>query len=174
MAKSLEFVVHGPFDIPTEAARSERKLQTDEFWSDGELAMLRDRCGCYVFALRKVKGEMIPHYVGLTKRRFDNEVFNRSNLVKYQRAMNEVARGRPVLFLIVPPHGKGKVSKKYIGPLEHFLIQAGSARNPDVRNVKGVPRPKWLIRGVTGTRAGKASVPARRFRETMGITSRAG
>lgn len=174
MVKSLEFVVHGPFDIPTEEVRSGRQLHTHAFWSHGELATLRNQCGCYVFALRKVKGEMIPHYVGLTERRFDNEVFNRSNLAKYQRAMKGIVRGRPVLFLVVPPRGKGKVSKKYIGPLEHFLIQAGSARNPDLRNVKGVTRPKWLIRGVTGRRAVKAAVPARRFRETMGIRRRAG
>lgn len=169
MAKSLEFIVHGPFSIPTEDARSGRVLCLDGFWDEGRLATLRAYCGCYVFALLKVKGEVIPQYIGLTKRRFDNEVFNRSNLVKYQQAMGNLARGRPTLFLIVPPHRKGKISRKYIGELEHFLIQAGSARNPDVRNVKGKPRPKWLIRGVTDRRPGKASVPAR-FREMMGIT----
>ena len=174
MPEDLEFIVHGPFDIPTEDGGSKKQLQTDAFWARGEPASLRDHCGCYVFALRRVKGEMIPHYVGLTKRGFGKEVFNRSNLVKYERAMNGVARAQPVLFLVVPPHGRGKVNQKYIGPLEHFLIQAASARYPDVRNVKGVPRPKWLIRGVTGRRAGKASVAARRFRKTMGITSRAG
>lgn len=123
-----------------------------------------------MLALRKVKGEVVPQYAGLTRKRFDNEVFNRSNLLKYRRAMGAAKRVQPVLFLIVPPHGKGKVSRKYIGELETFLIQAGSVRNPEFSNVKGKPRPKWFIRGVTGRGAGKPPAAARKLREAMGIT----
>ena len=168
--KSLEFVVHGPFRIPLDTARAGPELLLDGFWNQGALATLRGHCGCYVFGLRRVKGAVVPQYVGLTWKRFDNEVFNRSNLVKYRNAVDAASRGQPVLFLIVPPHGKGKVSRKYIGEVESFLIQAGSARNPGIRNVKGRPRPKWLIRGVTGRRPGKSPTAARELREAMGIT----
>jgi hypothetical protein len=170
IVKVLEFGVHGPFRVAVETARAGPELLLDGFWGEGTLATLRAHCGCYVFALRRVKGETVPQYVGLTRRRFDDEVFNRSNLVKYRNAMAKTKRGQPVLFLIVSPQGKGKVSRKYIGELENFLIQAGSARNPEFRNVKGVPRPKWLIRGVTGRRAGKPPTAARKLREAMGIT----
>lgn len=169
--KSLEFADHGPFAIPTKKTRSGPELLLDTFWDDGTLATLRKYCGCYVFFVRRAKGELVPQYVGLTRRRFDSEVFNPSNLVKYRNAMSKTGRRTPALFLIVPPHGKGKVSRKFIGELEDFLIQAGSARNSQFRNVKGVPRRKWLIQGVTGRAAGKPPMAARRFREAMGISA---
>ena len=73
------------------------------------------------------------------------------------------------MFLITPPDRKGKVSKSYIGELESLLIQTASARNPDLQNWKGVDRPKWLIRGVTGRKPGKTTIAARKFRSAMGI-----
>ena len=103
--KNLEFIVHGPFSIPV--AKSE--LDLSRFWRSAEVAPLRRACGCYVLALQRVKGAFFPQYVGMTKGRFDFEVFNRSNLVKYRKIMNnpERRRWKPVLFLIVPSHRKG-------------------------------------------------------------------
>jgi hypothetical protein len=111
----------------------------------------------------------MPCYVGLTKRRFRDEAFSPSNLRKYAAAIARKKRSCLVMFFVTPPGRKGKVSKRYISPLEGFLIQAASARNPDILNWKGVDRPKWLIRGVTRRRPGKSTLAARRFRKAMGI-----
>jgi hypothetical protein len=167
---NVQFTVHGPFEIPADKGRKAHDLLLDDFWEEGNQEALRERCGCYVFALRRKKGSIVPHYVGLTKRRFDREVFNRSNLRKYRGAVSN-GSGKPVLFLVVPRHGKGKVSRKYIGELETFLIQAASVVNPDVSNVKGVPRPKWSIYGVTGRRPGKPPEAAEKLRKALGITA---
>lgn len=84
---------------------------------------------------------MVPHYVGLTRRRFDGEVFSRSNLRKYVRAHRANKTHRAVVFLVAHPRRKGKTNGKYIGELETFLIQAGSVENPEIQNTKGAPRP---------------------------------
>jgi hypothetical protein len=168
MPKRLEFEVEGPFEIPLDRAR--RRLDLSGLWS-GDLEHLSNCCGCYVLALKSVKGSLTPIYVGLTKRRFRDEVFNRSNLSRYGAAIAQSTRSRVVMFLITPPGRKGKVDKSYIGELESFLIQAASARNPELQHWKGVDRPKWLIRGVTGRAPGKTTIAARRFRAAMGIES---
>jgi hypothetical protein len=125
--------------------------------------------GCYVFALRSTKGRFVPAYVGLTRRGFAKEVFNPANLKKYCRAVANAPRCRPVLFLIAHPKAKGKLNRGYIRELETFLIQAGSRKNPDITNTKGVPRPKWKIGGVTGRRPGKPPAPARQLSATMAL-----
>jgi hypothetical protein len=168
MAERLEFEVHGPFEIPLHERT--RDLAPDGFWrrGDGELQRLSECCGCYVLALEKVKGELMPCYVGLTKRTFREEVFNRSNLLKYGAALAPNKRHGLMMFLITPPDSS-KMSKSYIGALESFLIQAASAQNPDLQNWKGVDRPKWLIRGVTGRTPVKPTMASRKFRAAMGI-----
>lgn len=167
--KTFQFEVYGPFDVPLRCGDSQRRLDPDGFWRTDTLSALRNQSGCYVFALRSVKGNFVPEYVGLTRRGFGREVFNPSNLNKYCRALTDARRRRPVLFLIAHPKAKGKSNQTYIGELETFLIQAGSTRNPEIRNTKGVPRPKWKIRGVTGRLPEKPSRAATRLRAAMGL-----
>ncbi len=173
--KRFGFVVKGPFEIQAEKSRAGWALRLADFWDTSESAPLRDSSGCYVFALRN-QG-IVPQDVGLTLKRFDREVFNRSNLVKYRTAMGQSGRIKPVLFLVVPPseaHVDKTVSETYIGELETFLIQAGMARNPDFTNVKGARRPRWVIRGVTGREPRTLTDAAKSFRKVMGITRIAG
>ncbi len=165
--KTFQFEVHGPFDVPLRCSGSRRRLDDDGFWHSDTLNSLSAQSGCYVFALRSVKGNVVPEYVGLTRRGFAKEVFNPSNLKKYRRALSASPRHRPVLFLIAHPKRNGKLNRMYIGELETFLIQAASARNPEVKNTKGVFRPKWKIRGVTGRRPEKPPRAAAQFRAAM-------
>jgi hypothetical protein len=166
----FEFIVHGPFAILLRCNRSKAQLDREEFWRGlPGLTELADKSGAYIFGMQGAKGGVMPAYVGLTRRGFSREVFNPSNLRKYCRAMHDAPRRRPVLFLVVHPLAKGKLNRRYIRELETFLIQAGSTRNPDIRNTKGVSRPKWRIRGVTGRRPGKPPVAATRLRAAMGI-----
>jgi hypothetical protein len=92
MAKRLEFEVHGPFDIPLDGKK--RQLALDGFWRSDDLEPLSRCCGCYVVALKTVKGTLMPSYVGLTKRTFRDEVFNGSNLSKYGAAVASNKRHR--------------------------------------------------------------------------------
>jgi hypothetical protein len=69
-----------------------------------------------------------------------DEVFNPSNILKYRRAIETTRRGHPVLFLIVPRQRGTKVSKRHIGEVETFLIQAGAARNPEIPLELRIPR----------------------------------
>jgi hypothetical protein len=48
-------MVHGPFDIPLERGGG-AELDVQAFWRSAAPAKLRDRSGCYVFALQRVKG----------------------------------------------------------------------------------------------------------------------
>jgi hypothetical protein len=159
----FDFVPYGPFDVEVDRPQS-------EFWAASrELRALGAQTGCYIFALQSPKGRIAPAYVGLTRRRFDGEVFNPSNVRKYARAQRAKKSHRPVIFLVVHPHRKGKTNGKYIGELETFLIQAGSAENPDIQNTKGVSRPKWRVRGVTGRDPGKPTSAARLLRKCLAI-----
>jgi hypothetical protein len=96
-AERIEFIVYGPFDIPLGIVGG-TELDDKTFWRGEELARLRGLTGCYVFALRRVKGALVPHYVGLTKRRFDDEVFNPSNRRKYRCDGSQSANTTRALF----------------------------------------------------------------------------
>jgi hypothetical protein len=166
--KPLEFEVLGPFDVPVERRDGTLRCLPSAFWRTAPAVQdVGRRSGCYVFAIRSGKS-LLPHYVGLTTKCFAGEVFNRTNLPKYARAVRGRKLRRPVLFLITHP-ARTKVNERFIAELENFLIQAASARNPALQNVKGVSRPKWLIRGLTGRSNGKPTQAARELRVAMGF-----
>jgi hypothetical protein len=164
MAKPREFEVEGPFEVPMDETR--HGLDLDRFWR-GNLERLAECCGCYVLALESVHGSLTPCYIGLTRRRFRDEVFNRSNLSKYRAALALNETHRVVMFLITVPARKGKVSKSEIGELESLLIPSASARRPELHKPKEGGRPNWLIRWVKGRPSG--TLAARKFLAAMGI-----
>jgi hypothetical protein len=111
--QQIQYVVHGPFEITADDIRAGQRPQ--HFWVVDILDGLRNDIGCYVFALAGIKGNFVPHYVGLTRRGFGIEVFTDSNLVKYQAALRRARKRRAALFLVVPERKKGKGSQKYLG-----------------------------------------------------------
>lgn len=104
----------------------------------------------------------------MTTKRFDREVFTRDNVRKYRNALRERRRGYPVLFVVAHPI-RTQINTKNIAEVEDFLIQTASVRNPAVQNVKGIRRPKWLIRGVVRSARGKPTSAARRLRSTLSL-----
>jgi hypothetical protein len=168
-----EFAAHGPFRVRKELLTDPPRRTIKGFWRDGfwktdpELASLANRCGCYVFAVRRGKA-ITPHYLGLTTKRFDREVFNPANVRKYRNALRERRRGYPVLFIVAHPT-RTQINTKNIAEVEDFLIQTASVRNPAVQNVKGVRRPKWLIRGIVRSTPGKPTWAARQLRSTLSL-----
>jgi hypothetical protein len=74
-----------------------------------------------------------------------------------------------VLFLIEHPKTKKTTKTKFIGELEDFFIGTGFVRNPDLRNSKGRPKPKWKVPHVTAPAKGKPTKAARALRQVMGL-----
>ena len=162
------FTVHGPFEVTFEKRPGGRTLQFDNFWAkEAPAGFLADKCGCYVFAIRN-KG-LTPLYVGQATRNFKQEAFNPANKHKCQSGFSQYAIGTPLMFFVVHPTKKGKKNVTQIGLIEDFLIQSGVAKNPDIQNVKGAGRPKWSIKGVVRSTAGKRSAGEADFARLMDI-----
>jgi hypothetical protein len=150
------FVIHGPFKLDFERRKGGRTLVFDKFWSEYSAAnYLSSERGCYVFAIRN--RALTPIYVGKATKTFKQETFNNSNKVKYHNGFSAYAKGTPVMYFVVHPAQKGPTNNKQIKDIEDFLIQAGTAKNPNLQNIKGAQQPRWSIKGVIRSGAGKRS-----------------
>lgn len=166
------FEVHGPFPISFEKRAGGRTLVFDDFWAAGSDAhYLAAECGCYVFAMRASSG-LTPVYVGKAGRTFKQEAFNPSNRHKYHNGFSEWGKGTPLMYFVVHPKKKSsKATEKLIKQVEDFLIQAGAAKNPGIMNIRGVQQPKWSIKGVVRSKAGKKRANEVEFAKLFDITA---
>jgi hypothetical protein len=73
------------------------------------------------------------------------------------------------MYFMVHPTQRGRPNTRQIAKVEDFLIQAGAARNPNLQNVKGAQQPKWSIKGVIRSAAGKRSDAATQVRTLFDI-----
>jgi hypothetical protein len=138
------FEVHGPFKIDFEKRKGGRTLVFDNFWSkNGDASYLSLQRGCYVFAIRN-RG-LTPIYVGKAE--------------------------TPIIYFVVHPAQKGPTNIKQIRDIEDFLIQAGTAKNPDLQNIKGAQQPLWCIKGVVRSGAGKPNEAEIQLRTLFGINA---
>ena len=129
----VSFVVHGPFAISFENRKGGRTLIYDDFWQEESDAFdLANRKGCYVFAIRN-RG-ITPIYVGKATKTFKQETFNPTNRNKYQTGFSDFGQGTPIMYFVVHPYKTGSANGKNIAEIEDFLIQAGIAKNPNLRN----------------------------------------
>jgi hypothetical protein len=168
--KMVLFQPIGPIDIPVETHRAARLIEEDlsEFWEyHSDVA---SRVGCYVFGIKTGRA-VVPYYVGMTTNSFEKECFTAHKRNHYHRVIGEYARGKPVMWFLIYPVHRGRVNEKAIEELENFLIQAGMAVNPELRNIRGMTEPLWGIRGVMRSGRGARSKNARMFARMMGIES---
>jgi hypothetical protein len=165
------FRVKGPFRVPFHCARNGAKLITNNakaiFWSE-KARKYRSRIGCYIFAINNGR-HYSPGYIGVATSSFGGEVFTESKLNRYNEAMADYKKGRPVLFLVVAPLGRGKPAKSKALALEKYLIQTVKAAHPRLRNKIGTSIPRWGIAGVLRGGKGKTAGSARALRRIMGI-----
>ena len=162
-----EYEIHGPFKVPIEKKHAGRKIGDPErFWERAD--HMRKKKGIYVFGMRAGKG-IVPYYVGKTIKGFEKEIFHFHKLDKYNEALLEYRRGKPVLFFIARPIKRGQIKKKEVGKIEDFLIQVGVARNRDLLNVKGTKQPKWSIAGVIRANQGQPTTAAKKFKAMMNL-----
>jgi hypothetical protein len=162
--------VKGPFLVPVQRTRNGARLITNKakatFW-EGKSQKYRSRIGCYVFAINNGQ-HYSPGYVGMATKSFGAEVFSESKLNRYNEALSDYKKGRPVLFLVVAPIGKGKPAKHKVAAIERHLIQAVKAAYPRLRNKIGTKAPRWGIVGVLRGGKGKTGAGARALRQMMG------
>ena len=168
-------IVYGPFEIPFEAntkASGVKRITSEHakaFWRSADVGGLRQKRGCYVFALRAAKG-FKPWYVGKAARGFQQEVFTSHKQTHYNKALFRGDKGSPVLFFVAPPGTKRAVPNAELNDMEKNLIQYAFERNPDLCNVQNTKSlPQWTIKGVIRSPRGKPSKNAKSFKKMMQI-----
>jgi hypothetical protein len=165
------FRAKGPFPVSSHGARSGGRLITNNaktrFWT-GKAAKHRKRIGCYIFAIKNGT-HYSPGYVGVGTSSFDGELFTDSKLNRYNETLADFKKGKPVMFLILAPIGRGKPAKSKVLALEKYLIQTVKAAYPRLRNKVGAKPPLWGIAGVLRGGKGKTAGSARALRQIMGI-----
>ena len=160
--ESKEFVVKGPYPLQFNEKGMLDNEKIAQFFSQRAVGF-SSKHGVYVFAVKHGKA-YLPYYVGKTKNSFKAEIFNSSNLRKYEFVFRE-RNGKPVMFLLVPSdevslteNKANKVSKKRAGiieEIEEFFIQLSACVNPKLLNKQKSKGPKWSIKGVLNTSQGR-------------------
>lgn len=160
--ESREFVVKGPYPLPFNEKGMLDNEKIAQFFGRGAVGF-SSKHGVYVFAVKHGQA-YLPYYVGKTEKSFKAEIFNPSNLRKYELVFRE-RNGKPVMFLIVPSDEveltvikDKKVSKKradIIKEIEEFFIQLSACVNPKLLNRQKAKGPKWSIKGVLNTNQGR-------------------
>jgi hypothetical protein len=164
-----EYSVHGPFRIPVLKKSAGRRIgDVSDFWEAGELALLHKRCGVYVFGMRAGKG-VVPYYVGKTTNKFESECFQPHKLDKYNDALAEYRKGRPIIFFLARPVKRGQIKRREVSQIETFLIQMASRKNRELLNIRGNKQPKWSIAGVLRGTQGQPSREAKKFKSMMNM-----
>jgi len=170
MASTLNtmFQVKGPFNVPIHKSSSSKLVAEDItlFWSVAR--SLKNKKGCYVFAIRAGKG-ITPLYVGKTTNSFEKECFTDHKIKHYNYALADYSKGTPIMFFVEYQAKQGKVNSSDISDLEDFLIQIGRRINPNLRNIKGAKEPTWGIKGVIRGGKGKKNKSESGFCSVFGI-----
>ncbi len=127
------------------------------------------RYGCYVFA-RKWNESYTPWYIGKSQRPLNKELFTPHKLGKLEVLLRYYERGKLFVFLIVPVGSRGPRAKKIVDAIETYYIHQAYKINPDLLNLKKLPRHAWDIEGVTKARGPgrpKGDDGAEMFRDMM-------
>lgn len=168
----MNYEIFGGFEIPRKPSKKSvvdaRELSS--FWKDveAERPRLASAVGCYVFALRKRGGGVMPWYVGKTCRQgFSKECFTSHKRVYYNEVIAD-EHGIPLLYLIArtTPGGKLTVSAPANEAefLESMLIGRALQRNEDLKNVTHAAFLKKLhVPGLVNPKKGPKSPALRDF-----------
>lgn len=149
VTQTVNFNAHGPFRLQRKGSPGARILVAERaraLWSESaELRRLATARGCYVFATRHQGGGLIPWYVGMTARSFEQECFNPANLGRLNDGLFELT-GQLVLMLIeYAGTERGTVMVTAAVALENQLIGLAHQRNQRLLNVHGKRIPRVLV-----------------------------
>jgi hypothetical protein len=170
-----EFIVHGPFAVPTVGPSSYKRpdrSSLSDWWSGRDLRGLDREVGCYIFS-RRVGAGLLPIYVGKTNasRGFAAECFTDH---KYSLLVDGMAgrKGSLQLTLLSYQRHRGPRNHKAILELERYLIaQAVVVNGEGLMNTNGTrdKTPAWSIKGITAPTRGIPRREVREFRRLMGL-----
>jgi hypothetical protein len=179
MAKDL--IIFGAFKIPYQLVAGNAKQITPEhaskFWEMPGPISVREKQGCYVFALRASHG-FTPWYVGQATVSFHHECFHADKRDKYNRLLSggyfkpaTLPIGNPVLFLVAPRGDVHKVAVPVCDDVETFLIRRAYAKNPELINKQKIEAPDWENWTIAGVHPPKGPVlkAAHTFRKMIGL-----
>ena len=164
--------VYGPFKIDYDLNGKVKRIgitHIKQFWLDPKVSHLKNKHGCYVFALRLARG-FTPWYVGKTNNGFAKETFTDHKLKHINRVLFKGAKGRPVLFFVAPAGRKHVVPKNIVNQVEKELIHYAFAKNSKISNKQHTNNlPQWTIQGVIRSNQGKPPKASTNFKTMMNI-----
>jgi hypothetical protein len=162
------FDVSGPHPIPVEKLVRANQVRRGcpEFWA--RYPDLKDKRGCYLFAMRAGRG-FVPVYVGKATKSFGQECFSLHKTgTHYNRALADRQRGTPTMFFLVAQQKRGRTNSKSIEDLETTLIRWAREKNHELSNKAKRGVYTWGINGVEGGKPGKPTRDAATFRKVIG------
>lgn len=167
----VPYTVSGFYMLPTVKNHKGTKRIADDVKKDFMGTDFADGRGCYIFAVRKGRGAIVPHYVGKTKRSFSGECFTPHKLDKYNAVLHTEVRAAPLLFFLEPIVMKGPFNATALSALEDYLIGIGFQRNQNLKNIHGKKNfdPPFAIRGVHTKQKGNPPEKLTLFRRMLGI-----
>jgi hypothetical protein len=90
-------------------------------------------------------------------------------LKKYNRAMANGEKGKPVMFFLAPDGKKNKVPRPICDEIETFLIQLAVQKNPNLMNDKKTALAEWSIRHLVRGGKGRPTARERSFGIMIGL-----
>ena len=137
----MRYGVFGPFKVPRrDSRRIVTPRQLRDFWEGvGEKHPgLPDASGCYIFGI-SASGGARPWYVGQAKRAFRKECFTPHKLLRYNEALADRKRGKPILLLLARQTSGGRfanqLSDREANNLENLLIHNCLRANRKLLNI---------------------------------------
>ena len=175
----MRFKVYGPYEIPRGNKGLIVKGSLDTFWDDieNENEGLTSACGCYVLATKTSGGTTAtPWYIGKAeKSKFSTESLNSDKIEKFNDALDDKKRAKPVLFLLaqITPAGKFRKptagKRRAIGELESLLIGMAIKKNPDLINISGTKMLRDLeVIGFLNSKPLAKRGASKKLRDTFG------
>jgi hypothetical protein len=168
------FHIYGPFEVSKpRVGGKEGKEYQKEFWAecDNSYPKLSQAQGLYVLSVRYGKN-FNPQYVGMTKKGFNNEVFNPANLEHINYDFQKW-KGELCLHLLAKPNdantGFYAARLKVLLWTEMFILLLCRRKNPNIANIMGMPFLEDAgVESITETGNGKGS-NVQTFRSVLGL-----
>jgi hypothetical protein len=142
------FDVHGPFQVEYDEKTARYDVDETAPGVSQAYAEIKQKYGCYVFATRW-GDNFRPWYVGKTTRTFAEEIFEPHKIGKLDQISDYLTNYSLWVLLVAPRTGRGRKSWSATDEIETYLIHAAAAVNPDLLNLRKLPKKAWQIVGVT-------------------------
>ncbi|PBC75088.1 hypothetical protein [Fibrobacter intestinalis] len=151
---SVNFTIHGPFDVPTEPTKIKGGKITIQqlgdvganLWRDKNFSKYADKKGCYVFVNAVTRGSK-PIYVGRTNRKFKSECFATAKKAMLNEFLAGASKTGLKVYFVSIEHRKDCSDE--IDLCETLLISQCKKANRNLLNVKKLTE-KFTIKSFHG------------------------